>query len=359
MLAFQSGLMSSAVSIHLKFKRFALQVIRKLRSVFRPTSTIYVNSRVQEYRSYWSGAAEKIGATFEDIYDGVWSIGLNGRTTRIANYVTEADSPVTLILACNKSYCADLANKLKIPTAVTGRFDFEDIRAIQDAVSDEDGLGVIKPDSGSSSGLGITTQIRSISEIKKAVLLASLYDKSILLERFVPSESCRLLYLNFKLIHSLRGTGVRLVGDGVSSILELSKRAYPETRTDDPIVQFSLQSQGLTTSSVLPNDVSVVIRHVSEAKDQTTEFRTVYDEDVTPPVGFALNQQITELVSNLQCNLVGVDILTNDLSCRLEDSGGVFLELNTTPGIHHHYLNSTLVQEASVAEPILKYLLSR
>ena len=38
-------------------------------------------------------------------------------------------------------------------------------------------------------------------------------------------------------------------------------------------------------------------------------------------------------------SFAGVDVVTVDPTRPLRDSGGVFLEINTTPGIHHHYLS--------------------
>jgi cyanophycin synthetase len=43
-------------------------------------------------------------------------------------------------------------------------------------------------------------------------------------------------------------------------------------------------------------------------------------------------------VRDIGSRFAGVDILTNDPSVPLAKSRGVFLELNTTPGIHHHYI---------------------
>jgi hypothetical protein len=49
--------------------------------------------------------------------------------------------------------------------------------------------------------------------------------------------------------------------------------------------------------------------------------------------------------------------MTNDPARNLESSGGVFLEINTTPGIHHHYLTDRDQRERPVADAVLEALL--
>jgi cyanophycin synthetase len=53
--------------------------------------------------------------------------------------------------------------------------------------------------------------------------------------------------------------------------------------------------------------------------------------------------------------LAGVDIITRDPSRPLEETGGVVLEVNTTPGLFHHYQRAG--EPAAVAVPILAALL--
>ena len=58
-----------------------------------------------------------------------------------------------------------------------------------------------------------------------------------------------------------------------------------------------------------------------------------------------------------RCQLVGVDVITNDPSVSLAQSGGVFLEVNTTPGIHHHYHTREEHERHPVATKVLQHLL--
>jgi D-alanine-D-alanine ligase-like ATP-grasp enzyme len=47
------------------------------------------------------------------------------------------------------------------------------------------------------------------------------------------------------------------------------------------------------------------------------------------------------VMDGLETRLAGVDVVTTDPSQSLADSGGVLLDVNPQPGIHHHYIYIT------------------
>jgi hypothetical protein len=257
-----SGRAAGRLSATLRLKRETLRAGQILTRLLGRETTVYVDQRVAEYRSYWSGAAARLSASFRDIMPGVWEVSLGDRTTRIANYVTEADDPVTLHLAGDKPYCNERAEELGIPLASLGTFALLDLDAIVSLAARTEVPLVVKPASGSSSGLGITTQIRSQRELERAVLLASLYSENLLVERFVPRESCRLLFLNGELLHAVRRRGVRVIGDGRSDIATLMRNAGYAHLTGDPSCALTLRAQRLDLATVPDRDSETVVRHL-------------------------------------------------------------------------------------------------
>jgi cyanophycin synthetase len=55
--------------------------------------------------------------------------------------------------------------------------------------------------------------------------------------------------------------------------------------------------------------------------------------------------------------LAGVDLVAPSLDGSLAETGGVVLEVNCTPGLHHHYLVADPEGATRVAVPILERLL--
>lgn len=329
--------------------RFA-QVGRK---VLRRKRTTYLDERVSEYRAYWKEAAKNLRATFEPLCAGVWEIRLGAQRTRIANYMVQLDDPVTLQLAGNKPYCCEAARRCGIPIAPHRAFRLREVDAAWSFMTARGGAFVVKP-ANRSAGLGVTMHVRNRRELENAAALASLYSDELMIEPMVPAESCRLLYLDGEFIHAVRRRGVRIVGDGHSRVRELlAGKGFLRPGSDKAIL-CTLEAQALSLESRLPAGKEVVARYLPAGERLTGELRTVYNECITTLVCPELARSLVPLIEAVGSRLAGVDLLTNDPSVPLSESGGIFLELNTTPAMHHHYVGR---DGPSVAVRILGYLL--
>ncbi len=283
------------------------RLARSLRRRLLPASTTYVHERVAEYRRYWEAGAAALGAEFVAMTDEVWDVRRNGRRARIYNFLTPCDDPGTRRLAGDKVYCYTLAAREGIPVpyhVVVRPGNLAPARAFLAAHAPP---FVVKPARDTSSGLGVTTEVRTWRDVLRAAALASLYTSDILVERMMPGESCRLLYLDGRLIHAVR------------------RRAHGAGHGTAPV----------------------------------EELRTVYDETVTHLCGEPLAAECARVVAALGTEFAGIDLVCNDLRRPLAESGGTFLEINTTPGIHHHYITEEDHTVNPVARQVLAYLLQR
>lgn len=318
--------------------------------------TVYVQSRVGEYRGYWSGAARRIGADFQPLSDGIWEVRRGDGVVRCANYVVSADDPVTLRVAGDKPLCYRLAQGCGVPVPLHAVFTLDRLRDVRAFVGEHGGRWAVKPASGSASGLGVTTHVRGWRAVREAALLASLYDPRFLVERTVAAESYRLLFLGGEMVHAVRRRGSRVAGDGRTALGDLLKNAGVPL---DEATRATLDHQGLDPADVLPDGVERVVRGVPAQARSLSELRTVYDESVTGSVGPGLTEEARRVVEAVGSEFAGVDVLTNDPGRPLAETGGVFLEINTTPGIHHHYHTERERAEHPVAARVLEYLLAR
>jgi cyanophycin synthetase len=74
---------------------------------------------------------------------------------------------------------------------------------------------------------------------------------------------------------------------------------------------------------------------VRRATNQAGDHET---DDVTDTVGAALVRQGAAAAAIVGVRLAGVDVITTDPRVSLDESRGVILEVNTTPGLHLHVL---------------------
>ncbi|HEX8692847.1 MAG TPA: hypothetical protein VF746_10530 [Longimicrobium sp.] len=349
--------MGERLSPRLRAKRIAARLAREGRGLLGPARTVYVDRRVDEYRGYWEAAARLIGADFGELAPGLWEARLDGRRTRIANYVVEADDPVTLRVAGDKALCLGLAEGAGVPVPEHRVFRLASVREARAHVERAGGLWVVKPARGSSSGLGVTTGVRTARQVEDAAVLASLFCPDILLERMVPGESCRLLYLDGELVHAVRRRGARVTGDGASTIRTLAGRAGLARVLADPASDAALTAQGLSADAVPAAGREVVVRGIPAVAGSARELRTVYDETITSLVHPALARSLADVVRRLGSRFAGVDVVTLDPGRSLEESGGALIEINTTPGIHHHYHTDDERRTHPVAVRVLRRLL--
>jgi len=325
---------------------------------------VYFPQRVAEYREMWRAVAEDVGGTFTALANDLWEIEAGAVMTRIQNHQTEFDNPVVLALAGNKAAVHRLlrAEGLSVPEhALFSLSELDSGCRFQHA--HPKGC-VVKPANG-YGGQGVTTHVRSASEVRKAAILASLYDRDLLIEAQIPGESYRLLILEGRMIHAVRRSGPRLYGDGVSTVRQLVEAenarrrgmGHPELDVDRDCV-FTLDYQGLGPDSVPGQGREVLVKSVNDPMRKYVEVRTVYTDTVTDLICDAIRQDAEAAARVVGSDFLGVDVITTDPSLPLHRSGGVINEVNTTPALHHHY-DPTRERYPEVAVQVLRAILRR
>jgi cyanophycin synthetase len=349
--------MSGRISLRLRARRWQTRVKRTAARVFGFNKTVYVDSRVPEYRGYWSAAARLIGAEFKSLTESIWEVRLGERTTRVSNYVVAADDPVTLRVAGDKVLCHSLAQSAgaKVPEHLA--FTLNQLTDVRARVASDAGPWVIKPAAGSYSALGVTTGITRAAQVEAAAVLASLESPRLMLEKMIPGESCRFLYLDGVLISAVRRRGTRVTGDGKNTVAALARQQGLLELLDDAVCLLTLRAQRLEQTSVPALGRAVLLTGTPREGRGQREFRTIYDEPITHLVHPAVAESMGAVVRAIGSRFAGVDVITVDPALPLELTNGGFLELNTTPGIHHHYHTEEDRHTHPVAVAVLESLL--
>jgi cyanophycin synthetase len=328
----------------LRVERLAARIRKIWEEKRNSAGQTYVHHRVSEYQKIWRNVAAKVGARFTVLADSVWELELNGKKTRILNDKLEFDNPVTLEIAGMKPLVYQLFAErgLRVPEHRT--YQLDDWKQAAEFLKSHPKGCVVKPANGTSSGQGVTTHILTESEVKTASILASLYCSDLLIEPMIPGECYRLLVLDGELVHAVRRTGPRLVGDGVATIASLLQvdNEFRRSRGEQPLdadrdCLFTLDYQGLSLESVPLHGQAVLVKSVNDPRRKCVEVRTVYNDVVTHLICDSLRHNAEAAAKILNSRLVGVDFITVDPTVPLDKSGGVINEVNTTPGLHHHY----------------------
>jgi D-alanine-D-alanine ligase-like ATP-grasp enzyme len=312
------------------------------------------------YVERWSEAARQLGAEATDLSRGFVELRRGENRIIVWNHWVPLDKVVTLKLTLEKPLVHRILTAEGLPVPEHELFDANDLAPARDFIARQDGPCVVKP-VDREGGTVITSGIRTPADLRRARLRARRLSRRLLIERQVPGENYRLLFLDGKLLDVVRRHPPRLVGDGRSSVRDLltaeNDRRHAAAGGDrtwelvaDLDTVLTLKEQGLTLGSAPPAGESVVVKTVINSNGPE------FNESVRDEVSDALVADAARASTVLGVRLAGVDIITPDCRQSLAAAGGVILEVNATPGLHYHYDIRNPDCGADVFVPILQAL---
>ncbi|HTJ97021.1 MAG TPA: cyanophycin synthetase [Rhodocyclaceae bacterium] len=224
------------------------------------------------------------------------------------------------------------------------------------------GLPVVVKPSDANHGRGVSAELMTQAEVEAAFVVADKEGSEVMVERFLRGSEHRLLVIGGKLVAAAHGEPAAVVGDGVSTVVQLinsqlntdPRRGVEEEYPLDiinldemPASLLEIERQGFSPESIPPaGERVVVLRNGNLANDVTHR--------VHPRVAAAavLAAKIIGL------DVAGVDIVAEDISVPLEDQGGGIVEVNAGPGLLMH-LKPAEGKAQPVGEAIVESLFPR
>lgn len=315
------------------------------------------------YAEIWSEAARLVGARSRVLGNDFVLFERDGVRTLAWFHNVQLDDAVTLKLALDKDLVDRLLDDAGIVVSEHRVFSPADPSEGSAFLRSGGGACVVKPADGTSGGSGVTCAVDSLADFRRAVLHAARFGDRLMIERVVPGDEYRFLFLDGELLDVIRRRPPRVVGDGRSTIAELMVRDN-ELRADgapkagisfldtDLDCVLTLDRVGLSLRSVPPAGATVVVK-------STANLNAPGDNDTVPLelVSDAVVEEAARAASAVGLRLAGVDLLTPDLGRPLAEAGGAVIEVNGTPGLHYHYLVDDPGRATRVAVPVLDRLL--
>ena len=216
---------------------------------------------------------------------------------------------------------------------------------------------VVKPQDG-NQGKGISVNLTSEEQVRKAYRVAIEFRDDIMVEKYLPGHDWRLLVIGNKLIAAARRDPPLVIGDGTHTVRELVDIVNSDPRRSDghatsltkirfdEIALARLAEQGYTADSVPPRGVRVILRN--NANLSTGGTATDVTDDVHPD--FAARAIAAAQMVGL--DIAGVDIVCSDVLRPLEEQNGGIVELNAAPGLRMH-LQPSFGKGRAVGEAII------
>lgn len=201
---------------------------------------------------------------------------------------------------------------------------------------------VVKPANATGAGQGVTTGVARPAQLAWAAAAAAAHGQELLIEEQRAGDNYRLLYLDGVLVDAVVRRPPTVTGNGKSTIRELVRSANAARLAHRPVRVVNLLAVDLDMRNTLAGR-GLSPRSVPAA-GEVVVLKTVINQNFGPENASAAHLLCDEVVDAgaraarcVGARLAGVDVITPDPAAPLGRAGGVVLEVNTTPGYHHHY----------------------
>lgn len=291
-------------------------------------------------------------------HESLVRLGYGRHSRLIESTLTDATSCISADLSSNKQLTKALLSEHKIPVPY-GKVVFSEISAVM--VANQIGMPVvIKPYDG-NQGKGVFLNLKTNEEIKEAYREASKFSNGIIVEKFVKGRDFRILVVGDKVCAVAERLPASVTGDGKHTIKELvdivnsdenrgesHEKALTKIKLDS-VSRNLLRKNGLTEDSIPEPGQVVVLR---QNGNLSTGGTAIDCTDIIHPENAQLAVSAAKAIG---IDIAGIDVVAEDISKPITETGGAIVEVNTAPGIRMH-LYPSVGKPRNVAKDIVDLL---
>lgn len=285
-------------------------------------------------------------------------LGQGKHVKKIWSTVTENTSLLATDLVANKYLTTKFLAEhgVNVPCNFIVTSEEEAIEAWRELGSS----AVLKPLTG-SHGRGVTVNVNQENGIRQAFQVARAYDHQVLLESYIIGRQYRFCMVDNELVAAAERIPAYVIGDGTHTIAELVEIANAHPLRGEghgkPLTKISLDAVSLLVleaQKLAPNIVPEAKRivKIKETANISTGGTAVDVTAIVHPDNVILAERISKMIG---LDIMGIDIIANDISKPLVGKNGAVIEINAAPGIRmHHYPSAG--QARDVGGKIIEYL---
>jgi cyanophycin synthetase len=282
-------------------------------------------------------------------------LGYGKNQVRFRATLTDKTSSIAVDIAGNKDDTKKLLKEQAI--AVADGMAISNEANLKDAIENIGFPLVFKPLDG-NQGKGASINIQTEEESYEAFRYAQKYSRTVIVERFIKGHDFRVLIIDNKMVAAAKRVPAHVIGDGRKSIQELidlenkdPRRGYGHENvltliTVDRDTLELLKKHNYTLDSIPQKDETVYLKSTANLSTGGTSIDVT---DIVHPQNVFVCERIAKVIG---LNICGIDIMAENLSEPLEETGGVVLEVNAAPGFRMHLAPSE-GRARNVAAPVL------
>lgn len=287
-------------------------------------------------------AAYKQNRPWQHLGENLVQIGWGAESTIFDNSFTSYTGTIGTRMALNKAVTKKMLSQSGVPVS-DGAIHSDLVQAKQ-FVKKLAQPSVVKP-LNTDGGIGVTVDIRDEAEFDKAFAIAQEFSNYVLIENYIPGHDHRLLVVGGRLIAASRKIPAGVTGDGQSSIKQLVEQTNKDPRRGkdkrsllialqlDDEAKRCLSRQNLYIDSVPAPNQFVYLRKTSNISTGGTAENTLHK---VHPDNILLAERIARL---FRLDIVGIDLITPDISKSWRTHPAVVCEVNAKPGFRPHWIS--------------------
>ncbi len=285
-------------------------------------------------------------------------LGYGKNQQRFQATITGNTSSIAVDIACNKELTKKMLDDAAIP--VPSGSLVTDEEELQQVIKRIGYPLVLKPLDG-NHGKGSSINVNDWDAAKLGLEYAQQYGKKVIVERYITGYDFRVLVINHKMVAAARRVPAHVIGDGTHSIKDLieienqdPRRGYGHENVLTEILvdkdtnelleklQYSLET--------IPQKGEVI--YLKSTANLSTGGTSIDVTDLVHPENVTMCERISKIIGLDVC---GIDIMAENLTQPLRESGGAILEVNAAPGFRMHLAPSEGLPR-NVAAPVVDML---
>ncbi len=241
---------------------------------------------------------------------------------------------------------------------------------IGDMVVDEEGLEsvirkigypiVLKPLDG-NHGKGSSINVNDWEAAKTGLEHAQKYSRKVIVEKYITGYDFRVLVIDNKMVAASRRVPAHIVGDGELNIQQLIDKENKDPRRgyghENVLTEIEVDKDTLELLDKLQYTLDTVpqrgeVVYLKSTANLSTGGTSIDVTDMVHPENITMAERISKIIGLDVC---GIDIMAENLTQPLKESGGAIIEVNAAPGFRMHLAPSEGLPR-NVAAPVVDML---
>jgi len=285
-------------------------------------------------------------------------LGYGVNQQRFQATITGNTSSIAVDIACNKELTKRMLHDAAIPVPIGDLIvDEEDLQRVIKKIGYPIVIKPLDGNHGKGSSINVNDWVSSVTGLE----YAQKYSKKVIVEKYITGYDFRVLVINNKMVAAARRVPAHVVGDGESNLEKLIEKENQDPRRgyghENVLTEIAVDKDTLElleklqyTLETIPQKGEVV--YLKSTANLSTGGTSIDVTDMVHPENITMAERISKIIGLDVC---GIDIMAENLTQPLKESGGAIIEVNAAPGFRMHLAPSEGLPR-NVAAPVVDML---